>query len=501
MISLVIILPPILGLVSLAAKNRFVNRVALLGSASLLLVVAFVQWLGIEWFWLPDWLLQYFRFDSIGLYFFAVMSLVFAGVSVYSLFYFKEHHLTASQESVYVVEILFFVTAMSGVVLGTHLALMWVFVEGTTLTSALLIYFEKRKSSLEATWKYVYICSIGIALAFVGIVLLSIGSESIGSLFFSNLYQHASEINPFWLEISFAFIFVGFGTKIGIAPLHAWLPDAHSEAPSPVSALLSGTLLNSAFLGLLRVQEIFICAHQQSFSDFILISTGFLSLLVSSVFMIRVKNYKRMLAYSSIENMGIIFIGVGLGKLGVFAAMLHTFAHSLSKMALFLTSGNILYHYESKKIEDVRGLLKRDPVTGWIWIVSALSIIGIPPFPIFISKFFIVKAFWLTGQSWLAVLFFLFLIIVTFGMSRAVFNMAFGESQLEGKWKPKPNVSAYAPQIVLLIVLLMIGTSMPSQLFDLINKAAGFFSAGSPQTQLIRLGTAVMAGQHLGAIH
>ena len=479
MISLVLIVPLILGLISLALRNRFVNRLALLGSAALLLAVAFAQWLGIDWYWLPNWFLEYFRFDGIGLYFFAIMALVFAGVSVYSLFYFREHNLTAKQESVYVTEILFFVVAMSGVILATHLALLWVFVEATTLTSALLIYFEKKKSSLEATWKYIYICSVGIALAFVGIILLSIGSESIGSLFFSDLYNHASQINPFWLKLSFAFIFVGLGTKIGIAPIHAWLPDAHSEAPSPVSALLSGTLLNSAFLGLLRVQEIMIRAHQEAFSNFILILTGFLSLFVSAVFMLRIRNYKRMLAYSSVENMGIMFIGVGLGGPGLFAAMLQTFAHSLSKTSLFLTSGNIHYHYESKRIEDVHGLLKRDPVTGWLWIASLLSIIGIPPFPIFISKFFIVRAFWLNGQSWLAVLFFLFLVIVTFGMGNAVFRMAFGDGNPDEPVRTRPTVSAYAPQIALLIILLIVGINMPHQLNDLMNKAAGFFAANS----------------------
>jgi hydrogenase-4 component F len=484
MITLVLMLPLILGLVAFAMKNRFVNRIALLGSASLFLVVAVMKLFGVDWPWQPGWMLQYFQFDGIGFYFFVVMALVFAGVAVYSLFYFKEHNLAARQESIYVVEILFFAVAMSGVILSTHLALLWVFVEATTLTSALLIYFEKRKSSLEATWKYIYICSIGIALAFVGIILLSIGSKSIGSLFFSDLYEHAAQINPFWLKVSFAFIFVGLGTKIGIAPIHAWLPDAHSEAPSPVSALLSGTLLNSAFLGLLRVQEILIRAHQEIFSNFILILTGFLSLFVSAVFMLRVKNYKRMLAYSSIENMGIMFIGIGLGKFGLFAAMLHTFAHSLSKTSLFLTSGNILHLHKTKKIEEVRGLLKTDSITGWIWIVSALSIIGIPPFPIFISKFFIVKAFWLNGYGWLAIVFFLFLIIVTFGMGKAVFDMAFGEATSKQEKENRLALSAYLPQIVFLVVLLVVGINMPHQVLDMINRAADFFTSGLPANAL-----------------
>jgi hydrogenase-4 component F len=475
MISLVLILPVVLGLAGLLLKNRFINRLVLFGSVGLFLIVGIMKWMNLEWYWFPQWLLDYFRFDTIGLYFYSIMTLVFASVAVNSLFYFKEHDLTAKQESVYIAEVLSFVTAMTGVILATHLALLWVFIEATTLTSAILIYFEKKKSSLEAAWKYVFICSIGIALAFVGIILLSIGSKSVNSLSFNELYAKASLINPFWLKVAFAFIFVGFGTKIGIAPIHAWLPDAHSEAPSPVSALLSGTLLNSAFLGLLRIQEIFIRSNQQDFSNFFFILTGFLSLLVSSVFMLRIKNYKRMLAYSSIENMGILFIGIALGSTGIFAAMLHTLAHSLSKASLFLTSGNILYHYKSKKVEDVKGLLKKDSVTGWLWIASTLAIIGMPPSPVFISKFFIIKAFWLTGQSWLAIVFFLFVIIITFGMSSAVFNMSFGEQSGDDSTNIKPNVFAYAPQIVLLIILIVIGLNMPAQIYDFINRAAAFF--------------------------
>jgi hydrogenase-4 component F len=475
MISIVLFVPVILGLFALLAKNKIFNRTALLGSGLLYLVVASARWFNMEWYWLPGWLLTYFHFDSTGLYFFSIMALVFFSSAVYSLFYFKEHNLSEANESVYVAEMLSFVAVMSGAILATHLALFWVFVEATTLTSALLIYFEKKKSSLEAAWKYVFICSIGIALAYVGIILLSIGSRHIDSLFFSDLYKHATEIDPFWLKVSFAFIFVGLGTKIGVAPIHAWLPDAHSEAPSPVSALLSGTLLNSAFLGLLRVQGIFINAHQESFSNFIFMITGFLSLLVSAVFMLRLKNYKRMLAYSSIENMGILFIGVSLGKFGIFAVMLHALAHSLSKTSLFLTSGNILHLYKTKKIDSVTALLKTEPVTGWLWIVSMLSIIGIPPFPIFISKFILIKAFWQSGMGWLAFPFLLLMVIVAFGMGSAVFKMAFGDIKENQKVNNKPVFYAYVPQVILLIILLVIGINIPAQVYDFMNNAAGIF--------------------------
>jgi hydrogenase-4 component F len=475
MIGLVLLLPIVLGLWCVIAQHRLVNRIALIGSAILYFVVSAALWMKVEWTLLPAWLGAYFQFDTIGLYFFSIMTLVFGSAAVYSFFYFKVHALSAKQEAVYIIEILLFVVSMSGVILSTHLALLWVFIEASTLTSAMLIYFEKKKSSLEAAWKYVFICSIGIALAFVGIIVLSIGSRHIDSLFFKDLYARASEINPFWLKVSFAFIFVGLGTKIGIAPIHAWLPDAHSEAPSPVSALLSGALLNSAFLGLLRVQEIFIHAKLDDFSNFLFLITGFLSLMVSAVFMLRLKNYKRMLAYSSIENMGILFIGIALGKYGIFAALLHTLAHSLSKASLFLTSGNILHLYKSKRIEEVNGLLKTDPRTGWLWIISMLAIIGFPPFPVFISKFLIVRAFWLSGMSWLAIPFFLFVVVIMFGMGGTVFKMAFSDEPASNSGNKKLAAYAYVPQLVLLLILCIIGMNMPKQVFDLVDGAAGFF--------------------------
>ena len=476
MICILLFLPVLLGAVVLLLNNKIVTRTSLLLLPLIYIAVTFLEWSGLNWIILPGWLNIFFKFDSIGILFLGVMSIVFLASSIYSIFYFDEHGCSAQQEAVYTVTMFLFVAAMAGVLISTHLALMWVFVEATTLTSALLIYFEKKKSSLEAAWKYIYICSIGITLAFVGIIILSIGSRSFNSLFFSDLYAHASEINPFWLQISFAFILVGFGTKIGVAPIHAWLPDAHSEAPSPVSAMLSGTLLNTAFLGLIRVQGIMIGAHRDSFSNFLLLVTGFLSLLISAVFMLQIKNYKRMLAYSSIENMGILFIGIALGKPGIFAAMILLMAHSFSKTSLFLTSGNILHLFKTKKIDNVRGLLKKDSITGWIWIISLLSISGLPPFPGFIAKFLIVKAFFISGLGWLAIPFFILLAIIIYGMGSAVFKMSFDENEIELTETKRLNYHAYLGQILMLILLVAIGTNLPETVLNLIKNAAGFIN-------------------------
>lgn len=455
-------------------RHRLLNRLALLGVAALYLAAAIAWWTGWDVAYLSGWLSGYFTVDPLALWFFTIMTLVFTAAAVYSLFYFREHELSPQREAVYVAAMLLFIMAMTGVLLANHLALLWVFVEATTLTSALLIYFERHKSSLEAAWKYIFICSIGITLAFVGIIVLSIGSRSIGSLFFADLYQRAGEINVFWLKMAFAFMLVGFGTKIGVAPLHAWLPDAHAEAPSPVSALLSGALLNSTFLGLLRFKEILVRAQLHQFADFLFLVVGFLSLLISAAFMLKIKNYKRMLAYSSIENMGILFLGSACGRTGIYAALLHSAAHSLSKCSLFLTSGNILRLYGSKQIDDVRGLLQREPRTGWVWLLSLLAIAGLPPFPAFLSKFLLIRAFFEVGRGWLAAPFLLFVIVLFFGMGGAVFRMTFGTAPPERGAGVRLGISAYAPQMLLLILLLVIGINLPAKVQALLQSAAEF---------------------------
>ncbi len=472
---ILLVVPFLLSLFVAWARHRVVNRVALLGTGAIYLAVVTSWWCSWDLDLEPAWLAGYFTVDPLGLFFLTVMVLVFLGSAVYSLAYFQEQKLSPGREAAYIAVMLLFVLAMTGVLLANHLALLWVFVEATTLTSALLIYFERKKSSLEATWKYIFICSVGIALAFVGIIILSMGSQSIGSLFFADLYLRAGEINPFWLKMAFAFIIVGFGTKIGVAPMHAWLPDAHSEAPSPVSALLSGALLNSTFLGLLRVQEIMIRAQQQEFANFLLLLLGFLSLLISAAFMLNIVNYKRMLAYSSIENMGILFIGISLGKTGIYAALLHSVAHSLAKGALFLTSGNILHLYGSKQVADIRGLLQRDPPTGWIWLISLFAIAGLPPFPTFLSKFLLVQAFFTAGQGWLSAPFLLFLLLIIFGMGSAVVAMTFGAAPAQAPGKIPLNLFAYGPQIIMLLVLLAIGLQIPAPVQAMLKNAAGFF--------------------------
>jgi len=405
---------------------------------------------------------NYFVFDSLNMIFLAVLVLVTAGVVAYQ----------GKKSLKYNLMFFLFFISMVGAILSNHLGLTWVFVEATTLTSAYLIYQGKSENSLEATWKYVFLCSIGISLAFVGIILLLIGSNTVNSLFYNNLYANATLIEPFWLKLSYVFILVGFGTKVGLAPVHFWLPDAHAEAPSPVSAMLSAALLNSAFIVILRYTRLMELAGLSDYARVLLLTMGFLSIFITAVYVFKIGNYKRMLAYSSIENMGIISIGIAAGGFGVFAAILHLIAHSLIKSSFFLTAGNILHIFRTKEVACVQGLVETDQKTGWLWVTSGLFILGVPPSPIFFSKFLIIKQLFIDKHYVLAGLFLFFITVVAYGILRAVVKMSFSPKDLTnpvGEFKlPKRN---YLPQIGLLLLVLILGFYIPNWLYHLIEGA------------------------------
>lgn len=386
---------------------------------------------------------SYFALDGLNTVFLIVLVLVTIGVVIYQ----------GKQPLKYNLIFILFFISMTGAILSTHLGLTWVFVEATTLTSAYLILTNKNKNSLEAAWKYVFLCSIGISLAFIGIILLLMGSGEINSLFFEDLYKNASLIDKFWLKLSFVFILIGFGTKVGLAPVHSWLPDAHAEAPSPVSAMLSATLLNSAFLVIFKYYKLMELSGVAQTAKTMLMAFGLLSLFVSAVYIYRIVNYKRMLAYSSIENMGIISIGIALGGIGILASILHLAAHSLIKASFFMTSGNILHLYNSKEIQDVKNLIQKDKTTGILWLLCAILIAGIPPSPIFISEFLIAKQFLMNGQHILLVLFLLLLTIIFYGIMNAVIKMLFEKE--ENDVSKKFSLNKYIPQICLILISIV----------------------------------------------
>lgn len=484
MINTLLLFPIVAGILMLIVRKRVFDNLLLNIYAILHFVITLLLTFGKN----PDFVqnsIPYFAVDNTNKIFLLVLSFVFLMVTIYNNGYSK--HLPSFGVKVkdkkiclYWFMLMTFVWAMTGTILSTDLGAAWVFVEATTLSSAYLIFFNRTKSAIEAAWKYVFICSIGIALAFVGIIFLNISTGSINSLNYAVLYKHAAEFDPAWLKLAFVFMAFGFGAKMGLAPIHFWLPDAHSEAPSPISALLSATLLNSAFLVVVRVFKIMTLSGNDSYARIILLLMGFLSLFVTAVFVYHIKNYKRMLAYSSIENMGILAIGTALGGAAYYAVILHLIGHSLAKGSFFLTSGNILELFDTKRIKSVNGLVKADGKTGWLWIVSFLAICAFPTSVLFISEFLMIKTMIIQKHYVLCILFALLLTIVLFGIGRVVVKMAFGEEskdkeKLVEENKSKVTISMYIPQIIMLLIVFTLGVYVPPILNRVITAAvAGF---------------------------
>ena len=422
----------------------------------------------------------YFKVDDLNPVFLLVLSVVFIAVSVYSISFFahndEKNHVERSWK--YHVFLLLFVASLDGILLSSHIGMLWVFLEASTLFSAMLVYYYTGKSALEATWKYIFICSIGISFAFIGIILLSIGciggSGGEIELFWGSLNYNAKLIKPFWLKMAFPFLLLGFGTKMGLAPMQNWLPDAYAESPAPAAAIISATLVNAAFIGVLRVHKVMLMAGLGFYSTTLLIIMGFMSLLIPAVYILQSRNYKRMLAYSSVEHMGIVAIGTSIGGAGLFAALLHMVGHSLVKSAFFLNSGNIFCLFRSKKIKEVTGLLKVSPANAWLWVASFVGICAFPPFVTFISELLIIKE--LLGKSiFLTILFCAMLTAIIYGIARNVISMISGDPQhAESGRDAGLPATGYIPQIVLMGMAVWLGLYIPSFLLDLLNNAVKF---------------------------
>lgn len=297
-----------------------------------------------------------------------------------------------------------FLATMALAVLAANLGLLWVAIEATTIVTAFLVGQRGTRTAIEAAWKYVVICSTGIAMALLGTLLLNFAAQHAGirpGLNWASLAEGAARLDPGVTQIAVALLILGFGTKAGLAPLHAWLPDAHSQAPAPVSALMSGVLLSVAFYAILRVKVISDAALGAGFARTLLAALALASLLVAATVLLAQRDYKRMLAYSSIEHMGLLALGAAAGgRLAIAAVLLHMLGHGLAKATLFLGSGHILQTTGTSRIDAVRGLASRTPVLAGCFAAGVLALIGLPPFSVFASELGIARAGFATGLGW-----------------------------------------------------------------------------------------------------
>jgi hydrogenase-4 component F len=481
MVLLLILIPALAGGLAFCIRADKVRRALLVATA-----VAHAALTIIAWFWKPapalgGWLML----DGLGLLFLSITSALFLPVAVYAVNYLRrERHegikdmeegflFDNAPEATFTACLLFFLTAMTLVTLSQHVGLLWVAVEATTLASAPLIYFHRHHRSLEATWKYLLICSVGIALALLGNFFLAVAALKTSGepipMVFGDLMTHAAQLHVPWLKAAFILILIGYGTKMGLAPLHTWLPDAHSESPSVISALLSGALLNCAFLGIIRTQQVCAAASLGDFSRELLVGFGLISMVVAAVFIVGQSDYKRMLAYSSVEHVGILALGIGLGGAGVFGALLHAINHSLTKAMLFLVAGNILGAYRTKSTAEVRGVLRVLPVSGVLWVAGLFAITGSPPFGPFLSEFTILKASLDQGRTVVAVIYLALLAVVFIGMTTVALRMAQGEASQEPQREP---LIAVLPPALLGGGMLLLGLYVPPAINNLLHETA-----------------------------
>lgn len=494
MILTLILLPMLAGAAAFFLPSDRLRRGLLILTAASHTALTGMAWVHQPAPALSGWLLL----DELGLLFLSITSVLFLAASFYALGYLRREDwgrrqdfesgflFTNAREAVFTGCLLLFLSTMTLVTMSRHFGLLWVAVEATTLASAPLIYFHRHRRSLEATWKYLMICSVGIALALLGNFFLAVastlGAQSHVPMLLNDLIDRAGTLHVPWLKAAFLFLLVGYGTKLGLAPMHTWLPDAHSESPSVVSALLSGALLNCAFLAVLRIQQVCVAAGQGEFGQSLLLGFGLFSMAAAAMFIVRQSDFKRMLAYSSVEHMGILALAVGLGGAGTFGAMLHAVNHSLTKGMLFLVAGNILAVYKTKSIGDVSGVSKILPVSGALWVAGFLSITGSPPFGPFVSELIILKSALDQGRPVVAAVYLVLLGIIFIGMAASVLKMYQGEPSIRpaeesasgnGVLAPcSESVLAVAPPMVLGATVLMLGLYFPPMLRNVLEQAA-----------------------------
>jgi hydrogenase-4 component F len=403
--------------------------------------------------------------DSLGAIFLSLIAITGLLVNIYATTYMKweleEGHITLREVKNYFALSFIFTATMSLSVVCNNIAFMWAAIEATTLASVFLVAVKKDKSSTESGYKYIVLCSIGLAFALYATILLysaANGKVEGEAMLYTNLLANAASIDTMALKLVFIFALIGFGTKAGLAPTHTWLPDVHAEGPAPTSALLSGVLLKCAMLGLIRYYAIVANGAGFDFVQNVMIISGTLTLFISSFFLIRQHNVKRMFAYHSIAHMGVIAFGLGVGgAIGLFAALFHCAAHSFTKALAFCSTGNIARIYGTKDMTKMGGMIHIAPLTAVLFGIAICSLVGVPGFAIFVSEFLIFKAAAIDGSYLLMGLFAVALAIIFIADFSHFFLATFGKVEGKVEHNSEMKLGENFPLIALAILIVAFG--------------------------------------------
>lgn len=473
-----VVAPAVFAALCLATPWRWLRRIILAGGGAAHLGLVVCLWrhsAPIN----PD---SYIGLDPLGMLFVTLISVLFFATAIFFAGYHR-HQMVSSR--IFQACMLMLLSALSLVCMSQHLGLLWVALEASSLAATPLIYFRLGPRALEATWKFLLMNSVGIALALLGVMALGVATgvsdeqKAHLALTVSNLLANAGQIDPSWLRAAFLLAMIGFGTKMGLAPLHSWKPDAYGEAPPPVAALLAGGMTLGAFLGILRFVQVANAAGEGAFASLWLTVFGLLSIAVAAVFIIGNNDYRRILAYTSVEHMGVLTLGAGLAAGGHYASMLHAMHNTLNKGILFFMAGFLWRIYRTNKAGDIRGAVHRHPMAGVLLLLGLAATCGLPPFGMFYSELGILIAAMKESQWVVAGLFMLTLTIVFIGVMTAILPMVFGKPSDEpeqsavsedGWWWRKPMM--LTPAALLAAMALGLGTYQPPFVRNALQDAA-----------------------------
>jgi hydrogenase-4 component F len=474
----VIAIPAVSALTCLLVRSRAQPAVAIAGGVATL-AIAIAAAVDVRSGGVITAVNGWLRLDSLGAVFLLATAFIYATGAAFSIGYLRaaerQREYAAFSRRYYVFLNLFAATMLL-IPLASDFAVLWIAVELTTIVSALLVALDRTDAALEAAWKYVIIASAGLGIALIAVILLyAAGTDHLGTSYlprFTSYLNAADSLPAEPVQVAFLLATIGFGTKVGFVPVHTWLPDAHSEAPTPVSALLSGALLASAFYAILRFYQVAAAVDGSAFPRHVLLVFGTASLVVAALFVLSQRNYKRLLAYSSIEHMGVIALGIGFGTtIAVVGALLHVINHAAAKGLAFFGAGSILRRFDSKEIEDVNGATSALPWSGPMFLAAALALSGVPLSGIFRSEFQIVAGgFQRPAYVWVALLIIL-VNLAFFGVIWHVGRMALSSRRPEQQ-SGETSRWMVAAMVACLIVVVGLGLHLPEVLDQLLSSAA-----------------------------
>ncbi|MEI8113004.1 MAG: proton-conducting transporter membrane subunit [Bacteroidia bacterium] len=450
-------------------RNKIVTF-ALLGSFLILQGAltfhAFFNFHSTEW--------SYFTYDSLAILLLGTLFIISIPAVIHSHIYLNDQPAPLESRAIYYGAIVLLLTAISAGYLSNHIAVTWIFTEITTLSASALIYHHRNKLALEGTWKYVFICAISITFVFIGILFLSLSLEHAGSddLSFKSLIANKARLNPFWLRLSFLFIFTGFTAKLGLVPMFTAGIDAKDKAPAPAGALLSSVLMNLGFVGIFRFYIVVANTPLHHWANLVIGIAAFLSVFVATVYMIKVKNIKRMFAYSGIEHMGLVMLGVAAGGVGYYAAILHIILHALVKSGMFFQFTQLYRVFQNKSIYHVGNYFKYNPAGAMVLLLGFISVTAMPPSGMFVSEFLIFRSLFEAHQFVLLVIVLLLLTMIIWAFGKNILKIlfvppvGFDDSHV-------PVISAWesSSQFFLFALAVYLGLNPPTEFVQLIKES------------------------------